>query len=1407
MATPLSCSTSFIQFVGTPTQWYTIDLLTGNAVFYGYLNPQDYVNAIGYNPLDNFIYGYDVTVNQIVQVDANRNIVYLGLPTGLPANGYNAGCFDKNGYFYIMLNGAARFYTIDLRPGSSSYMRLVNPLNNYNPQSSNYGTVINNGTMNVSDWDCDDNGFLYGVQPNGVMQRINLANGNVISMTTSGPKPNASFGATSTDYNGYIYAIENNDGKIFRYTVNGTIATAEYFSTTYYASQNDGCMCRNAQLLIDFGDAPDLGSGNGPGNYNTLFANNGPRHQILNELYLGTQVTPESDAYQNADATGDDLVEGIQDDGIAVPLPPISISATSYAVDVTVTNNTGQDAYVYGWVDFNANGLFEPDEIAEIVTVPSMMGTQIFTMEFIVPEDTILEEGMTFARFRITTDDMLTGDDGTGQDMASVGAATDGEVEDYIVSIAPIADLEIVKTADSDSVFPGDTLTYTLTIINNGPDAAQAPVLVDNIFVGIDNVEYSLDGGMFWDTWDGSITLFDFDAGDTIEVQISGVVDINASGVFLNTASISSVTIDPNTENNTDQISTTVLENANISVVKSASPETVYPGDFITYTILVSNAGPSDAENVELADIIPEDIESAVFSMDNGATWSSWITPLSIGTLVSGDAVPILISGTVQVATTSTSIVNTATVTSDTPDSDLSDNTSTTETPVSQEPTPVVLADLEVVKTCNPTTVVAGEMLTYTIVITNNGPSNAVGVSLVDSISATVSNPEFSLDDGTTWLPWIGVYPIQNPLTGMVSVGESITVLIRGIVSPTATRRIKNTATATSATQDPDLTNNTSTISTPTTAVADMEIVKTVLQNPVDAGMTLAYNITITNNGPSQAQNVVITDDIPLGLTNVEYSIDAGITWLPWTGGYDVGTVAAGAVIAVIAQGLVMQGVTGIVSNTAVVSSSTLDPDTDNNTSTAPTTVNLSADVSIIKTSSTTTATAGELLVYSLEINNGGPSDASDVLVYDNIAPYISNPMYSLDNSTWQPWVSPYAVGLLACGDSVTIFIEGFVNSDMLGAVRNTAIVTSSTPDPDKTNNQSTVRLPVSTFAFLNITKTADANPVMAGDNLTYALTISNNGPSDALNIVVTDDIPAEVLDPEFSVDNGVTWQAWAGTCTVATLPANESMEILIQGNVPNYATGIIINIASVVSDTPDPDISDNTAVQITPIITQADLSITKTTAQTTVSVGDTMLFTLVIENNGPDDAQNVVIADIIPQCINNAEFSVDNGVTWQPWGGFYALATLPSDAFITILIQGVVNNYAAGTIVNTAFVSSTTLDPDMSNNYSFSISKTPCPCPPPPKPITRDDVLNQIVSSIAMEELALSHILNAEGEKIQYILGTLPGVSGPSPDASVHDVLRVNAAATEMVRTINDLQIVLSNKLTSALESYTKLV
>ena len=88
------------------------------------------------------------------------------------------------------------------------------------------------------------------------------------------------------------------------------------------------------------------------------------------------------------------------------------------------------------------------------------------------------------------------------------------------------------------------------------------------------------------------------------------------------------------------------------------------------------------------------------------------------------------------------------------------------------------------------------------------------------------------------------------------------------------------------------------------------------------------------------------------------------------------------------------------------------------------------------------------------------------------------------------------------------------------------------------------------------------------------------------------------------------------------------------------------------------------------------------------------------------------------------------------------------------------------------------------------------------PADLTRDDAINLILSSIAMEEVGLSHILNAEGEKLQYVLGTLSGSSGPG--ATIQDVLDVNTSVTNLLEQAASNQQALSSKMQAALSTPT---
>ncbi|HDI3106897.1 TPA: DUF11 domain-containing protein, partial [Clostridium botulinum] len=117
---------------------------------------------------------------------------------------------------------------------------------------------------------------------------------------------------------------------------------------------------------------------------------------------------------------------------------------------------------------------------------------------------------------------------------------------------------------------------------------------------------------------------------------------------------------------------------------------------------------------------------------------------------------------------------------------------------------------------------------------------------------------------------------------------------------------------------------------------ADVSVVKTAITKRVMPGDTVVYTIVVSNAGPAAAPNVVVTDTIPPEIIRPEVSINGGLTFSPWPGNFDIGTLPAGASITIIIRGKVVSSSTKCkcITNTAKVTSTTPDPNLNNNTST-----------------------------------------------------------------------------------------------------------------------------------------------------------------------------------------------------------------------------------------------------------------------------------------------------------------------------------------------------------------------------------------------------------------------------------------------------------------------------------------
>ncbi|HEL4853518.1 TPA: DUF11 domain-containing protein [Clostridioides difficile] len=872
---------------------------------------------------------------------------------------------------------------------------------------------------------------------------------------------------------------------------------------------------------------------------------------------------------------------------------------------------------------------------------------------------------------------------------------------DYAIDDVSLREIAVptftpIKTSNTETANVGDIITYTVTLDNtcdspltnvffrdlipNGLEFIPGTVTVDGVSVpGVDpNTGFSLP---------------DIGGGTGVEVTFDVVVEsIPNPNPTNNIANIdySYTPVEGGIPNDFSVDSNPVpveVISADIEVTKLSEPTIVNPGEELIYTIKVVNNGPFPSENVVLTDDVPASIINPEYSLDGGVTFQPWTGSLNIGTLEVGETRVIIIRGIVNPSTVGI-ITNTAVVSSTTADPNLNNNTSTIETEVN------LLADILVMKTAEPNSAVPGTLLRYTIQVENLGPANAENVILNDDIPASIINPEYSLDGGASFQPWNGSLNI-----GTVAPGQLIRIIIKGLVSSTATGDITNTAEVSADVPEP--VTDSSTVTTPIVPSADIEVIKTSNMDTAVPEETFSYTITVTNLGPSAAQSIVLTDDIPDVILNPEYSLDGGVTFQPWNGNLSIGTLDAGEIRSIIIRGTVSQTAVGTIINTATISSPTPDPNPDNNTSTDETDISPLADISVIK-GNEPVAIPGGRFIYGIEIANAGPSFAENVTLTDNIPASILNPEYSIDNGvTFQPWNGSLNIGTLDAGEIRNIIIRGTVSQTAIGTIINTATVSSTTPDPNLNNNTSTSEAEVSSSADISVVKRSNQTVVVPGDVLDYTIEVRNAGPSTAQNVTLTDNIPASILSPEYSIDNGVTFQPWNGSLSIGTLDAGEIRNIIIRGIVSQTAIGTIINTATVSSTTPDPNPDNNTSTSEIDISSSADISVIKLANKTEACVGEQIDFVIVVSNAGPENAQNVTLIDNVSDKLKKAVFSLDRGVSFQPWTGSLNIGTLPAGTLRVIILRGIIKSTCLDRLTNIAEVTSTTPDSNLNNNIS----------------------------------------------------------------------------------------------------------
>ena len=287
-------------------------------------------------------------------------------------------------------------------------------------------------------------------------------------------------------------------------------------------------------------------------------------------------------------------------------------------------------------------------------------------------------------------------------------------------------------------------------------------------------------------------------------------------------------------------------------------------------------------------------------------------------------------------------------------------------------------ADLSITKTDGVATATPGTSVTYTITASNAGPDPVTGASVTDTFSASHA--------GCTWT-CVGAGGGTCTAAGAGNIGDTVNLPVGGSVTYTATCGITfgatgtlvNTATVSSAVGDPTPGNNSATDTDTLTPMADLSITKTDGVTTATPGGSVTYTITATNAGPSNAVSSTVADTFPASLTCTWTCTGAGGTCTAAGAGNinDSVSLPAGASVTYTASCAISAGATGMLSNTATVSSATPDPTPGNNSATDTDTLTPMADLAITKTDGVTTATPGGSVTYTIVASNAGPSDAT----------------------------------------------------------------------------------------------------------------------------------------------------------------------------------------------------------------------------------------------------------------------------------------------------------------------------------------------------------------------------------------------------------------------------------------------
>ena len=868
---------------------------------------------------------------------------------------------------------------------------------------------------------------------------------------------------------------------------------------------------------------------------------------------------------------------------------------------------------------------------------------------------------------------------------------------------------EIIPAKDVNNTTPnfGDKVEYTITVNNNANKDAKQVVIVDTLGKGLKFINASHNGK--YDESTRTITwIIDLGAGESAVFSVNAAVE--AYGNINNTVVVGNKSATKNI---------TVPE---IIPGKSVDVENPNFGDTVTYTVVVTNNGVVDAKQVVVKDILDKGLKfvkaTGEYTFDEDSRTVTWIIDLA-----KGESQTFYVTA---VAEAYGVLINDVTV---------GDNTASADVVV-----PEIIPD----KTANITNPNFGDKVDYTVTVTNDGMGDANNVVIVDrlgegltfvsasdngvwdpvkrtvtwivdlakgeskvfsviaivsgygnvtnslvvgnktiSVNVTVpeiipdktvgiENPNFGdnvtytvkvtndgigdannvvvkdiLGEGLTFVDATGNYSfdeVTRTVTWIVDLakGESRTFYVNAIVSGygnvTNSLVVGNKTTGVNVTVpeiNPDKTAN--------------------ITNP-NFGDNVDYTVTVTNDGMGDAKDVVVRDVLGEGLTFVDatgnYSFDEVTRTVTWIVDLAKGESKVFSVIATVVG-------YGNVTNSLVVGNKTAG-------------VNVTVpEINPDKTVDNEIPNFGDNVTYTVKVTNDGIGDANNVVITDVLDKGLkflnATGNFTYDEKTGTiTWIVDLDKGKTKTFN-VNVTVLGY------GVLPNTVTV----------GNKTAVRN--ITVPEIITVKEVNSSDIHIGDEITYTITVSNSGKINATNVVIRDILPEGLKF--INASNGGVYDPVTGIITwILNITANSTVDLT--ADVCVNKSGNITNTVNVGNKT------SNCTIESGDIV---DLEIHIVADKSEIYVGDNVVYTVTVINNGPSDAINTIANILIPNALSILSYNATKG-TFDITSGNWSIGNLTNGEKVVLTFVAKALNEGNSTVyVN---VTSETFEVIMENNY-----------------------------------------------------------------------------------------------------------